>query len=61
MKLKEELLILPEGQSFIESYLEKHEKEFYKRYRAKELENIETEVSKTRSEVERLEEKETAY
>ncbi|OZT84424.1 hypothetical protein CIK04_12320 [Vibrio sp. 03_296] len=57
MKLKEELLRLPEGQNFLESYLEKNQIEFYKRYRANELENIETEVSKTRSEVERLEEK----
>ncbi|WP_318518253.1 hypothetical protein [Photobacterium leiognathi] len=57
IKLKEELLRLPEGQNFLESYLEKNQKEFYKRYRAKELENIETEVGKASSEVERLEEK----
>ncbi|MCS0411957.1 AAA family ATPase [Vibrio diabolicus] len=57
LKLKDELLSMPEGQKFLESYLDKNESEFYKKYRATNLEQIDQEVNTKRLDVERLERK----
>ncbi|WP_340618651.1 AAA family ATPase [Xenorhabdus entomophaga] len=56
-KLKDELLKMPEGQRFLEEFLEKNESAFYEKYRANHLQNIEQEANTKRIEIERLENK----
>ncbi|PVZ79460.1 hypothetical protein C9426_33440 [Serratia sp. S1B] len=56
-KLKDELLSMPEGQRFLEEFLNKNESEFYEKYRANHLQNIEQDANTKQIEVERLERK----
>ena len=58
-KLKDEILLMPEGQRFLEEYLNKNETEFYEKYRASQLQEIDEEVKSKRQDVERLEGKRT--